>query len=343
MAICAFITGLSGTEITQNERAFLREAAPWGLIVFKRNINDKDQVTNLIAEFRSIIGRSEVPVLVDQEGGRVQRLGPPHWSKYPAGAVYSQLYDRDPAAGRAAARLGARLIAADLLPLGITVDCLPLADVPVSKADPVIGDRAYGNTPAKVADLAGAIAAGLNDGGVLPVLKHIPGHGRATADSHLRLPVVNADRATLEKTDFAAFRPLAALPLGMTAHVVFSAIDPVSPATTSVKMIRDVIRGFIGFDGLLMSDDISMGALSGSIGERTRASIAAGCDVVLHCNGKLDEMQAVAAAAPMLDGIAGRRAEAALNARGRPAAIDQAAARREFNALLAAGGAEIVS
>jgi len=321
----------------------MRDSNPWGLIVFKRNISDKDQVTKLIAEFKSLLGRSEVPVLVDQEGGRVQRLGPPHWPKYPPGAAYGRLYDRDPAAGRAAARLGAHLIAADLLPLGITVDCLPLADVPVSSADQVIGDRAYGDNPSKVAAIAAAVAAGLNDGGVLPVLKHIPGHGRATADSHERLPVVNADRSTLEQTDFAAFQPLNRLPLGMTAHVVFTAIDPVSPATTSVKMIRDVIRGFIGFDGLLMSDDISMGALSNSIAERTRASIAAGCDVVLHCNGKLEEMQAVAAAAPALEGAAARRAEAALKARGKPAAFDQAAARQEFNALLAAGGAEIVA
>jgi len=329
--------------ITPEERAFVREADPWGLIVFKRNIRDKEQITKIIDDFKSIVGRSDVPVLVDQEGGRVQRLGPPNWPKYPAGAVYARIFDRDPAKGRAAARLGARLIAADLLALGITVDCLPLADVPVSGADAVIGDRAYGDNPAKVADLAAAIAAGLRDGGVLPVLKHLPGHGRATADSHLRLPVVNTDRATLEATDFAAFRPLAKLPLGMTAHVVFTAIDPVSPATTSVTMIRDVIRGFMGVDGLLMSDDVSMNALSGSIGERTRAAFAAGCDVVLHCNGKLDEMQAVAAAAPKLEGAAARRAAAALKARGAPDKIDLAAARKEFAALLAAGGAEIAS
>lgn len=338
MAIFAFITGLSGTELTQNERAFLREANPWGLIVFKRNIKDKEQISNLISEFKSVTGRSDVPVLVDQEGGRVQRLGPPHWPKYPPGAVYARLFDRDPATGRKAARLGARLIAADLIALGMTVDCLPLADVPVSDADPIIGDRAYGDTPAKVVDLAGCIASGLNDGGVLPVLKHIPGHGRATADSHLSLPTVDTDCATLEKTDFAAFKPLAGLPLGMTAHVVFSAIDPVSPATTSVKMVRDVIRGFIGFDGLLMSDDVSMNALSGSIAERTRAAIAAGCDMVLHCNGKLDEMQAVAAASPKLVGVAGRRADAALKARGTPKPLDEAAARREFAKLLAEGG-----
>ena len=237
--------------------------------------------------------------------------------------------------GLAAARLGARLIAADLAALGIDVDCPPLADVPVAGADPIIGDRAYGTTPDKVAAIAAAIAAGLLEGGVLPVLKHIPGHGRATADSHHRLPVVNADRATLEATDFAAFRPLAGLPLGMTAHVVFTAIDPVAPATTSVTIVRNVIRDSIGFAGLLMSDDVSMGALSGSLGERTRAALAAGCDVVLHCNGNMDEMAAVAAEAPELAGQAARRAAAALALRKPAAPIDVRARRAEFFALMA--------
>ena len=261
----------------------------------------------MTSEFRDAVG-ADAPVLVDQEGGRVQRLGPPHWPAYPAGAVYRRLYERDRATGLAAARLGARLIAHDLRDVGIDVDCLPLADVPVAGADAVIGDRAYGDTPAQVAAIAGAVADGLLEGGVLPVLKHLPGHGRATADSHLRLPVVDTDRATLEATDFAAFRPLAGLPLGMTAHVVFTAYDPLAPATTSVTMVRQVIRDSIGFRGLLMSDDVSMGALSGSIAERTRAALAAGCDVVLHCNGELDEMQAVAAEAPLLAGEAAARA-----------------------------------
>jgi len=334
MAARAFITGLSGLTLTADELAFLRDARPWGLILFKRNIQDPAQVSALVGEVLRELG-GEAPVLVDQEGGRVQRLGPPHWPVYPPGAAYGRLYDRDPEAGLAAARLGARLIAADLLPLGINVDCLPLADVPVGGADAVIGDRAYGETPAKVAAIAAAVAEGLAAGGVLPVLKHIPGHGRATADSHERLPTVATDRATLDATDFAAFRPLKKLPLGMTAHVVFTAIDPVLPATTSATMVREVIRGFIGFDGLLMSDDVSMNALSGSIAERTRASIAAGCDVALHCNGKLDEMRAVASEAPELSGEAARRAAAALAARKRPAAIDLQAARREFAALLA--------
>ena len=268
MAPRAFITGLSGLTVTAEERAFLREARPWGLILFKRNIQDKTQAADLVREAMNEIG-GDAPVLIDQEGGRVQRLGPPHWPAYPPGAAYGAIYDRDPHAGLVAARLGARLIAADLTELGINVDCLPLADVPVSGADRVIGDRAYGATPDQVAAIASAVAEGLADGGVLPVLKHIPGHGRANADSHHKLPVVHADRATLEASDFAAFRPLKKLPLAMTAHVVFTAIDPVHPATTSATMIGEVIRGFIGFDGLLMSDDLSMAALSGSIGART--------------------------------------------------------------------------
>jgi beta-N-acetylhexosaminidase len=208
MAPRAFITGLSGPAVTPDEKAFLREASPWALILFKRNIRNPGQVSAFISEFRDACGW-EAPVLVDQEGGRVQRLGPPHWPAYPAGAAYGAIYDRDAAAGLAAARLGARLIAADLAALGITVDCLPLADVPAAGADPVIGDRAYGVAPDKVAALAAAAAQGLQEGGVLPVLKHLPGHGRASADSHAALPVVATDRETLEATDFAAFRPLA--------------------------------------------------------------------------------------------------------------------------------------
>ena len=333
----AFITGLAGTAITSEERAFLKEAQPWGLILFKRNIVSASQVSALIINFIETVGRADAPLLIDQEGGRVQRMGPPHWPIYPPGAAYGRLYDREAAKGVAAAWLGARLIADDLAKVGITVDCLPVADVPAKGADAVIGDRAYGDTPEKVSALAAAAAAGLAGGGVLPVLKHIPGHGRATADSHAALPVVTATRAELEASDFAAFRPLAGLPLAMTAHVVFTAIDPVSPATTSAKMIQNVIRDAIGFQGLLMSDDISMGALSGSLRDRTRAAIAAGCDVALHCNGKLDEMREVAAETPLLAGKAARRAETALASRHAPEEIDVAAARAQFAALMAEG------
>ena len=329
----AFITGLAGLTISANERAFLREARPWGLIVFKRNVSTPKQVAELTLSFRDILGWG-APVLVDQEGGRVQRLAPPHWPAYPPGARYGALYNREPAAGLAAARLAGHLIASDLASVGIDLNCLPLADVPVAGADPVIGDRAYGTEPGKVAVIAGAIAQGLQAGGVLPVLKHLPGHGRATADSHRRLPVVDTDRATLEKTDFAAFRPLAGLPLGMTAHVVFSAIDPVTPATTSVKMVREVIRGFIGFQGLLMSDDISMDALSGTLAERSRSALAAGCDIVLHCNGDLAEMSAVAGSVSDLAGEAAARADKALAQRSAPERFDVEEARAIFARMI---------
>jgi len=330
----AFITGLSGTVLTPEERSYLRESEPWGLIVFKRNVEAPEQLRALIASFRDAVGR-EAPVLVDQEGGRVQRLGPPLWPKYPAGAHYGRLWDIDRARALDAARLGGRLIAADLLPLGIDVDCLPLADVPTVDADPVIGDRAYGASAAKVSAIAAAMAEGLMDGGVLPVLKHLPGHGRANADSHLALPTVMADRASLEAVDFAAFRPLAHLPLGMTAHVVFSAFDPDAPATTSRTMVQGVIRDSIGFEGALMTDDISMGALSGAIEARTAAALAAGCDIVLHCNGQIGEMRAVASAVPPLSGRANVRAAAALAAKRAPREID-AQARARFAALCAA-------
>jgi beta-N-acetylhexosaminidase len=333
MAVRAFITGLSGTAITPQERAFLRDAAPFGLILFKRNIVDPRQVAALIDEFKTTCG-PDAAILIDQEGGRVQRMGPPHWPAYPAGAVYGALYRRDPAAGLRAAWLGGRLIAADLAALGITVDCLPLADVPVAGADCVIGDRAYGDDPRQVAAVAVAVAEGLKAGGVLPVVKHMPGHGRATADSHLRLPVVTADRASLEATDFAAFMPLAAEAFGMTAHVVFTAVDPGLPATTSAIMISQVIRGFIGFSGALMSDDLSMGALAGPIAERVRRSLGAGCDLVLHCNGNFAEMQEVAANAPELGGGAGERAARALSSRRAPQPLDAAAARAEFSELV---------
>src|SRR6478672_8937551 len=316
----AFITGLAGLTVSANERAFQPEAPPWGLIIFQRNVSSPTCKADLIRSFRDLVGW-EAPVLVDQEGGRVQRLKPPQWPAYPAGARYGVLYDRAPETGLAAARLAGHLIAADLRPLGIDVDCLPLADVPVAGGDPIIGDRAYGSEPGKVAAIAAAIAQGLTAGGVLPVLKHLPGHGRAGADT---------PRATLEATDFAAFRPLAGLPLGMTAHVVFSSIDPVAPATTSVTMVREVIRGFIGFQGLLMSDDISMGALSGTLAARSQAALAAGCDVVLHCNGDLREMTQVASVVPELSGQALARADAALAARSAPEEFDAEAARKVF-------------
>jgi beta-N-acetylhexosaminidase len=330
----AFITGVAGLTLSTDEQAFIRAAQPWGFILFKRNVETPAQVAALAQELRDVAGFPDAPVLIDQEGGRVQRLGPPHWPVYPPGEVFSRLYDIDSALGLQAARLSARLIADDLSRLGITVDCLPLADVPAPDADAVIGNRAYGTEPAKVAAIARAVTDGLEQGGVLPVLKHIPGHGRATADTHFQLPTVDTPETELDATDFAAFRPLADLPMAMTAHVVFSAIDAAHPATTSATMISRVIRGQIGFQGLLMSDDVSMNALAGSIADRTRAIIAAGCDMVLHCNGKLDEMQAVAAETLMLAGGALARAERALAARRAPVAFDRATARAELDALI---------
>src|SRR6476646_3439892 len=335
----AFITGISGFELTAAERDFIRAERPWGFILFKRNVAHPAQVARLVAELRATVGEATAPVLIDQEGGRVQRLGPPHWPAYPPGAVFGSLYDRDPALGLKAARLSNRLIAADLADLGITVDCLPLADVPVAGADNVIGNRAYGTEPAKVAAIARAVTEGLEQGGVLPVLKHIPGHGRATADSHFRLPMVDTPRGELERTDFAAFKPLANLPMAMTAHVVFSAFDPAHPATTSATIVQQVIRGLIGFQGLLMSDDVSMNALAGSIAERTRAILAAGCDMVLHCNGKLDEMREVASETPELSGKALERAARALSSRKAPQPFDRVKARAELDALVDRAGA----
>ena len=334
----AFITGVSGPELNAAEREFIQHERPWGFILFKRNIETPRQVASLVRELKNLAVVSDAPVLIDQEGGRVQRLGPPHWPVYPAGALFGALYDEDPLLGLAAARLSARSIAADLWELGISVDCLPLADVPVPGADAVIGDRAYGTGPDKVAAIARAVSEGLELGGILPVLKHIPGHGRATADSHLRLPEVKTTKDELERTDFAAFTPLADLPMAMTAHVVFSALDPVQPATTSATIIGQVIRGAIGFQGLLMSDDVSMNALSGSIAERTRAVFSAGCDLVLHCNGRLDEMREVAAETPELSGRALERAERALASRKAPLPFDRIQGRAELDAMIRKAG-----
>jgi beta-N-acetylhexosaminidase len=336
----AFITGLAGTELSAAERDFIRAERPWGFILFRRNIDNPAQVAALTAELRNVLGEGDAPVLVDQEGGRVQRFRPPHWPLYPAGASFGQLYKIDPALGLKAARLSARLIADDLTRVGVTVDCLPLADVPIPGADDVIGDRAYGNNAKTVAAIARAVAEGLEEGGILPILKHIPGHGRAMADSHLSLPVVDTPKNELESIDFAAFKPLADLPMAMTAHVVFSAYDAAHPATTSATMIERVIRGFIGFQGLLMSDDVGMNALAGSIGERTKALLAAGCDMVLHCSGEREEMHQVARETPELSGKALQRAKAALALRKSPKMpFDRAAARAELDGLIGRLGA----
>jgi beta-N-acetylhexosaminidase len=335
MATRAFITGLAGTTLSPAEHSFLRSADPWGIILFARNVATPEQLNRLTKCAREALGR-DAPVLVDQEGGRVQRLGPPHWPSYPPGAAYGWMYDQSPAMGGRAAYLAAYLMASELIAVGIDVNCLPIADVPVAGASGVIGDRAYGETAAKVAAIARCVADGLLGCGVLPVLKHLPGHGRAATDSHSERPIVETDYGTLRATDFAAFRPLADLPLGMTAHVVYTAIDPIAPATTSVTVVRDVIRDWIEFSGLLMSDDISMGALSGSLDRRSRAALAAGCELILHCNGMLDEMEEVASAVPILEGKAAVRAEAALARRGACAEQDMDGLRIEWTRLMQA-------
>lgn len=312
MSVHAAILGCKGLTLTPEEVAFFREVQPWGFILFKRNVDTPDQVVALTVALRDAVGRSDAPILIDQEGGRVARLGPPHWRRYPPGRAYGDLPANDPLFRREITRLGGRLLAHDLSALGINVDCVPVLDVPIPGAHDVIGDRAYGTTPEDVAALGRAACEGLNAGGVLPVIKHIPGHGRARTDSHLDLPIVDATYQALDTRDFAPFRVMSDMPMAMTAHVIFTAIDPKRPATTSRRAIQDVVRGAIGFDGLLMSDDLSMKALSGDFSQRARASLAAGCDVVLHCNGDMAEMQGVIAGTKMLAGRAAQRAKSAL-------------------------------
>jgi len=332
----AVIFGCSGLTLTADERAFFAESRPWGFILFGRNIADRLQIADLVAALRDSVGRPDAPILIDQEGGRVQRLKPPLVPQYPAGADLGALYESNRGAGLRAAWIMSRLHAFDLHPLGITVNCLPVLDVPVPGAHQVIGSRAYGPSAETVAQMGRAAADGLKAGGMLPVIKHVPGHGRANADTHFELPVVTASRAELSARDFVPFKALRGEAMAMSAHVVFAAIDPASPATTSAVTIDEIIRGEIGFDGLLMSDDVSMNALSGDVATRTRAIITAGCDVTLHCNGVRSEMEAVASATPALAGNALRRANAVLAAFGMPDDSSEAGLRSEFEGLMAA-------
>lgn len=330
----AFISGCSGLTLTEAERRFFGESQPWGFILFKRNCDNPDQIRHLTADLRAAVGR-DAPILIDQEGGRVQRMAAPHWPAYPAARVFGEIYAIDQGRAHRAAYLGARLMAHDLRAVGIDVDCVPCLDVPVEGAHDVIGRRAYGLEPEVVAALGQSAADGLLAGGVLPVIKHIPGHGRAGVDSHHALPIVDTDRETLSQVDFRPFRALRDLPLGMTAHVVYSAIDPDAPATLSARVIHDVIRAEIGFDGCLMTDDLSMKALSGSVTEKARRALEAGVDLILHCNGEMDEMRELAEATPLLEGPALQRCERALGHRRQPDMFDEAAARAEFQQLTA--------
>ncbi len=330
MSPSAAIFGCSGLTLTREETAFFREVQPWGFILFGRNIDTPDQVRALTAALRATVGRDDAPILIDQEGGRIARLGPPHWRRYPPGRAYGELSDP---LRREITRLGARLLAHDLRTLGINVDCVPVLDVPDPQGHEIIGDRAYGDTPEDVALLGRAACEGLIAGGVLPIIKHIPGHGRARADSHLELPVVETSFADLDVRDFAPFRAMSDMPMAMTAHVIYAAVDPDRPATTSRMCFDEVIRGAIGFDGLVMGDDLSMKALSGSFADRARESFLAGCDVVLHCNGDMAEMRQVMAATGRLEGRSAERAGAALARIPRSVEpFDPAQARARFDA-----------
>lgn len=326
----AMILGCLGKELTSDEKAFYGSERPWGFILFGRNIGEPQQISDLCAAMRESVGRPDAPVFIDQEGGRVQRIRPPIAPNYPAGSSIGAVYQSDRDAGLRAAWLLARLHAFDLLRLGITCDCLPVLDVPVEGSSDVIGARAYGKDPDTVAALGRATAEGLIAGGVLPVMKHIPGHGRATLDTHLALPTVTESIEELRRHDFAPFRALKDLPMAMTAHVIFDAVDPSTPATMSEKVVREIIRGEIGFDGLLMSDDTSMKALSGTFQDKAEGILAAGVDIVLHCNGVMEEMTGIAKGTSALTGEALRRADLAMSFADQRDVAEETEIRAEF-------------
>jgi beta-N-acetylhexosaminidase len=328
----AVVFGCAGPVLSEVERDFFRAVDPCGFILFQRNCQTPAQVRTLVGALREAVGRAQAPVLIDQEGGRVARLKPPHWPAYPAAAALASLGGER---AREAVRLGARLIADDLAGLGITVDCFPVLDILLPATDKAIGDRAYGDSAATVAALGRAACEGMLAGGVLPVIKHIPGYGRTTVDPHHALPLVTASRAALEARDFVPFRNLADMPLAMTAHIVYTAIDADRPATLSRRVIEDVIRAGIGFDGLLLTDDLSMRALGGSVAERAAGALGAGCDVILHCNGDMTEMTAVAGAVAPLTAAARARLDRAEARRTAPQPIDRPAVEAQFHGLMA--------
>jgi beta-N-acetylhexosaminidase len=331
----ALIFGCEGTVLSDVERDFFREADPLGFILFARNCESRDQLKKLTTDLRDSVARTDAPVLMDQEGGRVQRMKPPEWRDIPAPARFGELYAKDYDAALTAVHLNARLIAHELLEVGVDVNCSPSLDLKLEGASQVIGNRAFSSDVNVVTELGRAAANGFLAAGVLPVIKHLPGHGRAMVDSHLSLPIVEEALDILKKTDFAPFCSLNDLPLAMTAHIVFSAIDGENPGTVSAKVIKDIIRDYIGFDGFLFSDDLSMEALEGAIEDRAAMALAAGADAALHCNGKLDEMKRIAAKAPELSTKAEQRwtrARAALQTTISPMDFD--AGIKELNALL---------
>jgi beta-N-acetylhexosaminidase len=329
----AVIYGIKGTSLGKDEVAFFKDIKPYGYILFARNIESPEQVKRVIDELKSLGGDDRLPILIDQEGGRVARLRPPHWRKYPPAATFASLAATDKDEAVRAVYCNARLIAQELYDLGITVDCAPVADLPVAGAHDVIGDRAFGYDAQQVITLAQAQADGLMDGGIVPVLKHIPGHGRALCDSHHELPIVEESLELLQQTDFVPFRALAGLPMAMTAHVLYTGIDKNNLGTVSPTVIR-LIREDIGFSGLLMSDDISMKAMKGSFSERARDALKAGCDVVLHCNGDMKEMVEIARGITPLSGLAFARAGDAMRKVGAPKEFDVAEATALISGIL---------
>ncbi|MFA5123072.1 beta-N-acetylhexosaminidase [Zavarzinia sp.] len=331
----AAVVGIAGKSLSGAEKDLFAAAPPLGFILFARNVETPEQVAALAAECRQVVGRPDATVWIDQEGGRVARLRPPHWpSYYPARAIGAL----GGTTARRAAYLQARLIADDLFRLGIDVDCHPCVDLSVPGAHDVIGDRAFDSDPAVVAELGRAACDGLLAGGVLPVIKHLPGHGRAMADSHISLPLVTTALGELAASDFVPFAALADMPIAMTAHVVYGAVDPERPLTQSARGIDLVVRDMLGFDGVLVSDDINMQALSGDLPARAAAALAAGCDIVLHCSGKFEELAGLLPGLPGLSDAAARRWARAAGRRAAPAAFDRAAARAELDGLLLAEG-----
>jgi beta-N-acetylhexosaminidase len=336
----SIILGFSGGTLTSDEKAFFKDANPFGYILFARNVEDPRQLRALTDDLRDLSGREDTPILIDQEGGRVARMRPPSWREAPAAAAFGALYERDPKAALEAVWLNSRLFAMEQHEAGINVDCLPMLDVrTIHSNDVVIGDRAYSDQVGVVTALGRAAANGLLAGGVLPVMKHLPGHGRATVDSHDSVPVVKASSDELELCDFAPFRALADLPIAMTGHLIFESLAGQEVSTVSKTLINEVIRstkpGRIGFDGLLLTDDLSMKALSGGFGERTAAALEAGCDIVLHCNGDRAEMGAVVANSRSLEGISLDRADRALKRLVEPEDFDDAEARNRLQGLMA--------
>lgn len=332
------IYGCAGTKLSKTEKSFFRDANPLGFILFGRNIDTPEQVLNLTGDLRECIGREDAPILIDQEGGRVQRIMPPHWRDVPSLGTFAELHQVNPDAGVEAATLNACLIAADLHDLGVDVNCLPVLDVPQSDSHPFLKGRAAGNNAKQASILGQAACVGLMAGGVLPVLKHIPGHGRATADSHHDLPRVTASIQELDTVDFAPFRDLADLtnckPWAMTAHIVYTALDVDQPASTSAHVIDQVIRHQIGFDGFLVSDDIGMNALSGTVPQRAEACLVAGSDAILHCNGDMTEMISVAEVIGDMRDVSFNRFQESRAMLSEPASLNKDEALARLNQLL---------